>query len=173
MSEETVQIPLIGWARFMVVLDRMEADGVPERVDKAFLTGMRAATRSAVWTALRFFDLIDHEGRSRGPLGELVDKRTRSATMAALLRRHMPDLLAVSANASPGRLRDALRARGVPAESVRKAGEFYLHAANLAGITVSPHFAAARPTVRRSGPYDSARTTFAPAKSPASRQRTR
>lgn len=132
-------IPYAPWPTCLHLIERMEKDGVPSRIDNTYLIGMAGGTQSVVKQALRSLDLIDGNGQTTPRLLALVDQPdNRPALVADLLRERYPRLTSLSLNATRGELDEAIKSYGLSGATSRKAASFYLSAATYAGLPLSP-----------------------------------
>jgi len=131
---------------FESTLERMKNDGIPARVDRSYLGTASGSARAQLTGAFKSLGLIDDELRPTPTLRELAeDSDGRPVIMRALLERHYAPIVALDPQATPQMLEEAFREHyGIQGSTVRKAVSFYLAAARLAEIPVSPLFAAPR-----------------------------
>jgi hypothetical protein len=157
--------PYVSFATLLNQIERMARDGVPKRIDKSYLVGMSGGTQNQFKQAMRSLGLINGDDEATGDLVRLVTEDDRRPTiLEAILRERFPDLVNLDLNATRGQLDDALQQCGgeLGIDSRRKAATFYIHAAQFAGIPLSPHFktgrtasgstSARRPRRRRAAP---------------------
>jgi hypothetical protein len=138
----SVPPPYISFKTLTNLIERMEQKPPPPRIDRSYLIGMSGGYQSQVLAALRWLDLVGDDGELRPTLIKLVQEPySRTQTIAGLLEdRYGPVVALGKTNATQGQLEEAFRAYGLSGSTVRKAIAFYLHAADYAGLPVSPHF---------------------------------
>lgn len=137
--------PYAAWTTTRNLLERMQNEGVPARIDRTYLQGMSGGTQNHVMAALRSLGLIDDEGAPLDRLRDIVDKpEQRPSIMAQLLRERFPDLVALDANATRGQLDEVLAGYGLSGATARKSASFFVQAAEYADLEISPHIKAKR-----------------------------
>lgn len=146
--------PYTGFGTLSNLFDRMEQEGVPDRLDRFYLSNMAGGTRQQVTAALRSLGLLDEDNHTVPELSEYVEnKDKRPEIMARLLRTRFPEVVELSAkgNATQGQLLELLSGYGIQGETARKAATFMIAAMTFANLPVSPHFAAVRPSTAGGG----------------------
>ena len=141
-TEGTGAPPYISFRTQLNLVERMADEGVPPRIDRSYLSGLSGGYQSQVMAALRWLGYIDSEGWVQPRLVELVEQPDRRPELiGALIRERYPDLVALAdEKATQGQLEEEFRKAGIGGATLRKAVSFYLHAANYAGIPLSPFF---------------------------------
>jgi hypothetical protein len=136
--------PYISFRTLLNLIERMADEGIPRRIDRSYLGGLSGGYQTQVMAALRGLGLIGDEGAVQDRLIELVGSPTdRQELIGAILRERYPEAVRLgAANATQGELEDSFRPFGITGATLRKAVVFYLHAAQFAGIPVSPFFKA-------------------------------
>jgi len=131
----------VPFSRFISFLDRLEAAGIPPRIDRnywsSFLSGVLGGQ---LLGALRCFDLVDGAAHPKAAIGQLADRNTRRQAMASLLQRRYAPIFAVAdlTRASRGQLDKAFTdAYAVGGDTRRKAVTFFLKACDYAGLQLS------------------------------------
>jgi hypothetical protein len=134
--------PYISFRTLLNLVERMANEGIPRRIDRSYLGGLSGGYQTQVMAALRGLGLINDEGTVQPRLVELVGQPSERQTLiAAILRERYPEAVRLgAANATQGELEDSFRPFGITGATLRKAVAFYLHAAEFAGIPVSPFF---------------------------------
>jgi hypothetical protein len=152
--------PYISFAQLLNVLDRMNAEGVPARVDRSYLGSWSGAAQGQFLKAARSLDLLDEHGRPTQGLKQLVaEPDNRPATLASILHDKYSDALALGLDATQAQLDEVFRNYGISGSTTRKATSFYLHATKFAGIQTSPFFKAGRASGGGSSSSGSRRAT--------------
>jgi hypothetical protein len=160
--------PYTGFKTFSNLIERMEQEGVPARLDRFYLSNMAGGTRQQITAALRSLGLVDEDNRTTPVLTEYVTRRDdRPDLMAQILQKQFPDVVELSAqgNATQGQLLELVTSYGIQGETSRKAATFLVAAMTFANLPVSPHFATVRPSTSggsRKGPTRKRRPEPAP-----------
>jgi hypothetical protein len=131
----------------MNLVTRMEAEGVPKRIDKGYLNNMAGGVQGQLWAALRSLDLMKEDREPTAALRALVQEGDERPTLiAALLESRYSWALALGTDATNDQLVEAFREHGprLSASTREKAISFFLQAANYAGVPLSRFF---RPSV--------------------------
>ena len=148
MAEEKKFRPYIPWKTFFSVLLQMEEEGLPARIDRSYLHNRSGNDQSYLISTLKSFGLIDEQGEVRPELTRLVhEKDSRPGQIGALLRANYTEAVELAQNATQLQLDEVFReSYGLTGDTMRKAERFFLHAAEYAGIQLSPHFKTTRGT---------------------------
>jgi hypothetical protein len=151
--------PYISFSQLQSVLERMRNEGVPSRVDRSYLSSWSGTAQAQFLKAARSLDLLDEQGRPAELLKELArDPDSRPRLISQLLHTKYPEAVALAPNATQQQLSDVFNAYdGISGETTRKAMTFYLHAAQFAGISLSPFFKVGRAASGGSGSRTGAR----------------
>jgi len=148
--------PVPPYASFTTVrnlIERMEREGVPSRLDASYLVGMAGGTRNQVKHALRSLGLIEEDGRVTSRLAELAKRPDeRPALLGQLLQERYPSLTSLDQDATKGQLDEVLKTYGLNGATVRKAASFFLAAAMYADLPLSPHLTPSRTRGGGGGP---------------------
>ncbi len=134
--------PYTSYRTFKTFIEDIREHGVPSRVDRSVLTRFSGVVGSQLTHALRFFGLIDEEGRPTQRLRDLVDAQAAGrwpATLLALLRQEYAPIFAIDLEAAtPSHFNEAFRKAFPAADAVvQKCVTFFLYAANDAGVKIS------------------------------------
>ena len=125
------------------IIDRMEQEEPPARIDKSYLDNYSGGYQSIVLAALNNLGFRDESGKVTQRLEDLVkaDAEKRKALFADLLHEYYQPVLDLGLNATQAQLIEAFRELGVnPGDTTRKAVAFFLAAAKFSGIPVSRHW---------------------------------
>lgn len=138
--------PYLAWRTFFNLILQMEEKGLPQRIDRSFLTGRSGADQTYLIATLKSWGLIDENGVVLDALKHLVqDKDERQAHIGTILRLHYPEVFGLAGNATQAQMDETFReAFGLQGNTRRKAETFFLHASAFAGLKLSAHFKAAR-----------------------------
>lgn len=133
--------PYVSWGSFINLLDRMEQESIPARIDRHYLSNMAGSTQAHLVKALREFDLVDDGKHPTDDLKELVPKEGRPEKIAELIRDHYQAALSLGDNASQSMLEDVFTEQyNVQGSTRRKSIAFFLAAAKFADVPVSRFF---------------------------------
>ena len=142
--------PYMPWKTFEGFVGRLQADSVPDRVDKSTMRTYSGATQSQLSVGMKFLGLINGEDRPQPALVRLVEAHGTDdwpEKVGALIRHAYASIMAGVnlGNATQQMLKEAFRDRGQTEGSVTdKSIRFYLKAAEVAGLKISPHAEARR-----------------------------
>jgi hypothetical protein len=123
-------------------------ESMPTRIDKSLMKSMSGASQSALISALDYFGLREGE-RPSAALSALATAKgpARSALWKEHIQNSYPFLFKDGFNlkrATQGELDERFREAGVSGETIRKCVAFFMAAAQVAGVEVSPHFKTVR-----------------------------
>jgi hypothetical protein len=141
MAEETRKPspPYVAYTTFKNTIRSFEHIGnIPEQIDTSLLKSMSGSSQSQFMLALRFFGLIDAQGKSSTTLKELAtsDDAHWKPVMQDLLSKHYPEQMPLLHRGSPQQLKESF---GDIGGIVVPAARFLIAAAKDAGVPVSPH----------------------------------
>jgi hypothetical protein len=133
----------------------MKKRGIPNRVDRTFLTGMSGAGQTQFIAGLKSLGLIDAAGSVQPRLKEMANgtAEDRQRILGDVLKDRYPEAVELGkTNATTGELVEVFRKYGVTGDTARKAIAFYLQAAKFAGnVPVSPLFQTPKVTASGTG----------------------
>jgi hypothetical protein len=136
--------PYIAFKTILGLIERMEREEPPARIDKSYLDNLSGGYRTQVLAALHSLDLVQEEGALSGVLKSLVQaaEPERKKILAEVIRDHYGVVLALTQNATQQQMIDAFTemAPTVTGDTRRKAIAFFLSACQYAGIEVSRHW---------------------------------
>ncbi|MDQ3222398.1 MAG: DUF5343 domain-containing protein [Gemmatimonadota bacterium] len=148
MADEDTAAPVPPYSSFTTVrhlIERMEQQGVPSRIDNTYLVGMAGGTQAQVKHALRSLGLINEDGTVTTRLIDLVKRPDdRPRLLGHLLRERYPRLTDLDQSATRGQLDESLKSYGLNGATARKAASFFIAAATYAQLPLSPYFPAVR-----------------------------
>src|ERR1700678_615406 len=132
--------PSVGYGSLITFLDHLNTFGDPPNLinNRVFRGSFSGTTMALTLRALRFFDLIDEDGKpSEAALKAVMSPDTRQGALTNLLEEKYPGLFSLPlSKAGPGEIRDYFGGFGMDATAVRKARSFFLQAAKENGIAV-------------------------------------
>jgi hypothetical protein len=135
--------PYIAFRTFLNLVERMEREGVPARIDKTYLDNLAGGYQGQVFTALRSLGLMGEDYKVLTPLRDLVEKpEHRPMLVGLMVERTYPYAVALGVDATHGQLEEAFKenAPTLGTAARTKAITFYMHAAKFAGMSLSKHF---------------------------------
>jgi hypothetical protein len=155
MSEESlIKPPYLPYTTFKNVIGNLNKNGIiPARIDKTVLAGQSGGTQSYLWSALRFFGLIDDGKAPTENLKALVNAEgeERKKIWREIFDNAYDPIIGNLdlPTATLGMLHEKFSDQGLNGETVRKCHSFYAAGAEDAGITLPPQLKA---NTRPSGP---------------------
>lgn len=150
--------PYIAFKTLIDLIERMEREEPPTRVDPTYLDTYAGGYRPTVISNLQTLGLLTKTGEPTELLLGLVsaDEVTRKELMAKMLGDVYADVLALPKNSTQGQFLDAFTGRGAQGDTRRKAVSFFLKACKNAGVQTGTHWktppASASGTTRRRTP---------------------
>lgn len=144
MAEQKNKYPVayLPFSTLITGLDHLKQISIPNEIEAGTFPSMSSQSKSQLLSALRFFELIDGDGKPKPELTALAYKDDqRKALMKGLIEKHYPDIVALDfAKITPTQLDNALSGEryNVSGETKKKAKTFLLKAAQFAGFTVHP-----------------------------------
>lgn len=134
--------PYVSWGSFSNLLERMEKEGLPMRIDRSYLSNMAGSTQSHLLKALRELNLIDESSQPTDALKLLVaNPESRPERIAELVRTYYADAISLGANATQSMLEELFAGSyNVTGSTRRKSIAFFLAAAKAGEVEVSQHF---------------------------------
>ncbi len=89
-SDEGFTPPYIAWKTLTTLVDRMEREDPPARIDKSYLDNLSGGYRTQVLAALHSLGLVDESGTLSERLKALVagDEEGRKQIVAELVREN-------------------------------------------------------------------------------------
>jgi hypothetical protein len=134
--------PYVSWGSFKNLLERMEGDGLPTRIDRSYLSNMAGSTQSHLLKALRELDLIDDNGHPAEALKLLVaNSESRPERIGQLVQQFYAEAINLGNNATQSMLEEVFTdSYNVSGSTRRKSIAFFLGAAKFGEVEVSKHF---------------------------------
>ena len=141
--------PYMSFQTFWKFIEDLSARPLPPQIDRSIMNSKSGTDQANLMSALTGFGLIGADQRVEPGLRDLAvsDEATRRERLAALIRKHYPEQVAVAEqNGTEQQLHQTFRESFSleSADTRRKAVTFYLHAARTAGMTLSEYFPATR-----------------------------
>ena len=172
MAEGQLQIPpYVPYRTFRNFTDQLR-EGIPARIDRS-VWGARYSGSSGIqlMTALKVLGLTDSDGRPTDALERLVmtEGDERRAVLTAILQRHYRPIFTLDlARATKAQFTETFKVYGAREGVLRKCENFFIQAAQDAGVELSQYILARRHTSRRvaagSRPRQGAVATAQPAR---------
>lgn len=139
----------LSWITFKNAVDGF-GQGLPNRVDRSVFPGLAGGVQYQLIAALRFFRLIEDDGRPTAALRALAvaDEAERKKQLGALFRERYPVLFALDlTKTTPAELDEKMtEATGLTGTTRTKAVRFFLAGLRYLEIPVSPLLAKKQPT---------------------------
>jgi hypothetical protein len=149
-DESKVSPPYGSFGTFWNYVTGLKAETLPPQLDRTMMRGKSGSDQTVINMGLKFFGLVDPDNHNAvlDSLKDLVaaDTDKRKAILADLVRTRYPEQMKISEQLGTEKLLHESfgTAFGLTGETRRKASTFFLHAAAMADITVSPNFPKAR-----------------------------
>jgi hypothetical protein len=128
--------------------------GIPSRIDKSIMRSLSGATQGQLLSTLRYFDLIEPEGKPKEFLTRLVTSEgpMRKTLLKEMVLRGYDFVFSSSLDlqaATGKQVEELFSAQGIGGETARKALGLFLILTKETGIKLSPHIKV--PQSRRGG----------------------
>jgi len=141
MEKKVKTAPYLPFPTFQSALDNIAANSVPNVIDRHSFPSFSGAAVSSTLVALKFFGLIDNEGKPEDALHDLaMDKDGRKQKIRVLLEKYYGNVVAVGlTRATPPQFDSAFAADlyNVSGDTKVKAKSFFIKAAQFAEIPMS------------------------------------
>jgi hypothetical protein len=137
----------VPWETFKNTIEKMAEDGLPERVDRSYLSSQSGNVQTYLMQAMRSFGLIEEDGTVTDLLKELTAAgEDRPQVVARLLHAHFSPIVILGAStATQGQLEEKwTEVFGQTGDTRRKAVRWFLSACAYAGINLSKLWKAPR-----------------------------
>lgn len=131
--------PYVAFRTFLNFIEWLE-ELIPQRIDRSFWgEKLSGAYGTQLMRAMTFFELIDGDKRPQPMLERLVkEKEHRPEIIGELLRKHYPTVVGLGlSNATASMFHDEFAKYPIERATLRKAEDFFVHAARFAGMPVS------------------------------------
>lgn len=132
------------------------AQGIPLRIDKSIMRTLAGSTQGQLLATLRYFDLIEADGKPKDMLAKLVNSEgpERQKLIKEIVTRSYDFVFSSDLDlqkATTNQVEELFSAEGATGETRRKAFGFFLALTKDAGIQLSPHIKAPKsaPVTRR------------------------
>ncbi len=155
MAEGQLQIPpYVPYRTFRNFVDQLR-EGIPARIDRS-VWGARYSGSSGIqlMTALKVLGLTDSDGRPTEALERLVmtEGDERRAILTSILQRHYRPIFTLDlARATKAQFSETFKIYGAREGVLKKCENFFIQAAQDAGLELSQYILARRHTSRRGG----------------------
>lgn len=135
--------PYIAHKTFINFINSL-AQGLPSRVDKSIMRSLAGSTQGQLMAALRYFELIEADGKPQQTLKALVvsEGDDRKRLMAEMVKRSYDFVFSSDLDlqtATTSQVEELFTAEGVTGETRRKAFSFFLMLCKDGGIQLSSH----------------------------------
>jgi len=134
--------PYIAFKTLIDIVERMEREEPPTRVDGSYLDSYAGGYRPTVINNLQTLGLLNTAGEPTEKLKALIkaSEAERKVQIADILRATYPDVVALNKYSTQQQFLDAFTAMGVSGDTRRKAISFFLKAATFAGLPTGMHW---------------------------------
>lgn len=181
-TEKTTKPPYVSFTTFTNLINRLREIGVPSRIDASVFAGQSGSAISALLVGMRYLKLIDDAGNPMDEFRQLVDAKDEDR--GPILKKILLDRYDFITNAgidlksaSAKQVEEAFRDQGIDGSTISKSVAFFLAAAQVAGLALSPHVKAPKPPRTGNGgkrkraaavaPVQPSQPALAPTPSPA------
>lgn len=141
MEKKAKTAPYVPFPTFLSALDNIGSVGVPNIIDRHSFPSFSGANVSSTLVALKFFGLVDEEGKPSDALhGLAMEKEGRKKAIGTLLQKYYGNIFAIDlTRATPPQLDNAFTAElyNVSGDTKTKAKTFFLKAAQFAEVPIS------------------------------------
>ncbi|MDM3973276.1 DUF5343 domain-containing protein [Mycobacterium marseillense] len=130
--------PYIAFKTLTDVVERMERDDIPTRVDPSYLDSYAGGYRPTVISNLQTLGLLGKGGEPTERLEALVyaNEAERQRLVGELISEFYSDIFALGLNSTQSQFLEAFVAKGVRGDTRRKAISFFLKACAYSGVKV-------------------------------------
>jgi hypothetical protein len=149
--------PYVSYKTFRNYLDTLRQDGIPGRLDASVMKNLSGQTQSQLRGALRFLNLITDDNVPQEALEQLVlaEGSERQQALQEIIKAGYAFILGDGATiditkATPQQFSTAFKDAGLSGDTIRKGEAFFLQAVTEAGIAISRHIKAGRPSAEQS-----------------------
>jgi hypothetical protein len=138
--------PYIPYATFDNFINGLGESGVPDQIDSSLMRTLSGSARSGLMVTLRYLKLVDEDGNTLATLEKLA--KAKDAARAPILKQLLTDAYSFLTSetrrvdisrATPAQLAEAIGEEGAGGGTRDKAVNFFLKAAEAAGMPISPH----------------------------------
>ena len=142
-TKDKVTPPYIGYSTFLSFFKGLSGTGVPDVIDKSLLRNMSGSNQSALVSALKWFGLLESNGKPAKNFHDLVAAIDAPGPVLKRLVEHAYPFMTDSSinleRATGSQVEAKFKAFGLNGATVVKAMAFFLAACKAAGIAMSPH----------------------------------
>lgn len=130
--------PYIAFKTLIDLVERMERDHIPTRVDPSYLDSYAGGYRPTVISNLQTLGLLGKGGEPTERLQALVyaNEADRQRLIGEIIRDFYSDVFALGLNSTQSQFLEAFVAKGVRGDTRRKATSFFLKACAYSGVKV-------------------------------------
>lgn len=136
--------PYISYKTLLSLVERMEREDPPARIDKSYLDNLSGGYRTQVLAGLSSLGLVAEDGTLSERLKAMVtgSEADRKRIVGDIVREHYGPVVGLPRNATQQQMVAAFEEMSptVTGDTRRKAIAFFLNACQYAGISVSPHW---------------------------------
>lgn len=153
---DSIKPPYVSFTTFVNSINKLREIGIPNRIDASVFMGQSGSAIAALLGAIKYFGFVDEDGIPNEKFAQLVD--TSDEKRGEILKPILLDRYQFITNgdfdlasATSQQVEKAFRDQGISGSTVTKSVSFFLAAAQLAGLTTSPHVKAPKPPRSNSG----------------------
>lgn len=130
--------PYIAFKTLIDVVERMEREDIPTRVDPSYLDSYAGGYRPTVIGNLQTLGLLGKGGEPTERLSSLVyaNEADRQRLVGEMISEFYSDIFALGLNSTQSQFLEAFAAKGVRGDTRRKAISFFLKACAYSGVKV-------------------------------------
>lgn len=147
-ATDELRPPYLPFATFLGFLSELASKPLPPQIDRSMMSSKSGTDQANLFSALKFFNLIDGQQVVQDGLKALVatDDEGRKRALGSMFRQRYPGQFKVSEqNGTEKALLDSFEHDfGYSGDTRRKAMTFFLHGARWADTELSAHFPATR-----------------------------
>ncbi len=141
--EAEVKIAYVPFKTFLTALDTLR-QGIPDPLDRSVFRGQSGSTQSMLISSLKALGCVDDADHPQPVLARLVDGGQRKSALEEVLRDKYQGVLGLGLTATQQQFDNAFREYGVSGDTHKKAKSFFLQAAHMVGLKLSPYVGGAR-----------------------------
>jgi hypothetical protein len=136
--------PYGGYQTFWNFIVQLSENPLPQRLDRSVMGSRGGSSRADLYTALRFFGLIDADKAPTNALRALAAEPTAEKLREIVERRYAPVIALGLETATPRQVDEELAALGATPSTIGRSRTFFLNAAEATGIDVGHTLKTAR-----------------------------
>lgn len=148
-AQQGFKPPYMAFQTFWNFVDELSTHPLPPVIDRSLMNSKSGTDQANLFATLKAFELISEDAVVQPGLTALTeaDQDGRKPLLAEIVRKYyVPALAVAEANGTQAQLEAAFRESFdiASADTLRKAITFFLHAARVSDVALSPYFKATR-----------------------------